>query len=150
VASLIWGPIIDRFGRRRTLWVSSAMFLGFSIACYFAPNITLLIIFRALQVRARGGGPGSAWFVIGETSNAARLHTCTEADGDAIGRVCKQTASPCAPHAQPNHGHSLSGQGMSVASYGVGAQAIMADTFPPHERGKAMGLLSIPLLVGPM
>jgi MFS family permease len=39
---------------------------------------------------------------------------------------------------------------MAVASYGVGAQAIMADTFPPQERGKAMGLLSIPLLVGPM
>ena len=34
-----------------------------------------------------------------------------------------------------------------MSAYGVGASAVMADTFPPHERGKAMGILSIPLLV---
>lgn len=89
VGALLWGPVIDRFGRRPTLWAASAAFVGFSVACYFATNITQLIVFRALQ-------------------------------------------------------------GMAVASYGVGAQAIMADTFPPQERGKAMGLLSIPLLVGPI
>ncbi|GBF98177.1 hypothetical protein Rsub_10677 [Raphidocelis subcapitata] len=88
-ASLVWGPAADKWGRKLVLWTSSAMFLGFSFGCAFAPNITVLIVFRALQ-------------------------------------------------------------GMAVAAYGVGASAVLADTFPPQERGKAMGILSIPLLVGPI
>ena len=35
-----------------------------------------------------------------------------------------------------------------MAAYGL-ANAVVADTFPPEERGKAMGLLSIPLLMLP-
>jgi MFS family permease len=128
--------VIDRFGRRNTLWAASAMFVGFSVACYFATNITQLIVFRALQVgvgvQGAAGGTGSA---------IRRLSQRAPPEGLALVPTAHRLPFALFQHCP---------QGMAVASYSVGAQAIMADTFPPQERGKAMGLLGIPLLVGPM
>jgi MFS family permease len=49
VTQLIWGPLIDHFGRRRLLPGSLLLAAFASIVCAFAPNIYVLIFGRALQ-----------------------------------------------------------------------------------------------------
>ncbi|RUR06993.1 MFS transporter [Legionella sp. km772] len=49
VTQLIWGPLVDHFGRRRLLPGSLLLAAAASILCAFAPNIYVLIIGRALQ-----------------------------------------------------------------------------------------------------
>ena len=49
VAALVLGPASDRFGRRPVYMVSSIVFIASSIVCIFAPNIGVLVAFRALQ-----------------------------------------------------------------------------------------------------
>jgi MFS family permease len=49
LTQLIWGPLIDHFGRRRLLPGSLLLAAFASIICAFAPNIYLLIFGRALQ-----------------------------------------------------------------------------------------------------
>lgn len=49
LSQLIWGPLVDHFGRRRVLPVSLILFLLATIACIVAQSITMLIIARAIQ-----------------------------------------------------------------------------------------------------
>ena len=49
VTQLIWGPLIDHFGRRRLLPASLVIAVVASLICVFAPNIGVLIFGRALQ-----------------------------------------------------------------------------------------------------
>lgn len=49
ITHLIWGPLIDHFGRRRLLPGSLLLALTGSLICAFAPNIGFLILGRALQ-----------------------------------------------------------------------------------------------------
>eukprot|EP00877_Chromochloris_zofingiensis_P010563 jgi/Chrzof1/5760/Cz16g14240.t1 len=49
VFSLFWGPFADRFGRRLSYILASVLFLAVTVVCIVAPNITVLVIFRALQ-----------------------------------------------------------------------------------------------------
>lgn len=49
VAQLFWGPLIDHYGRRRLLPGTLLLALVSSLLCVIAPNITVLIIGRALQ-----------------------------------------------------------------------------------------------------
>lgn len=49
VTQLIWGPLIDHFGRRRLLPASLYLAALSSLICAFAPNIYILIFGRALQ-----------------------------------------------------------------------------------------------------
>jgi MFS family permease len=49
VTQLMWGPLIDHFGRRRLLPGSLIVAVLASLICAFAPNIWLLILGRALQ-----------------------------------------------------------------------------------------------------
>lgn len=49
ITHLLWGPLIDHFGRRRLLPGNLLLALIGSLMCAFAPNITMLICGRALQ-----------------------------------------------------------------------------------------------------
>lgn len=49
VTQLVWGPLIDHFGRRRLLPGSLLIAALASLICAFAPNIFVLILGRALQ-----------------------------------------------------------------------------------------------------
>lgn len=49
LTQLIWGPLIDHYGRRRLLPGSLMLAFFASLICAFAPNMTVLIIGRALQ-----------------------------------------------------------------------------------------------------
>jgi DHA1 family bicyclomycin/chloramphenicol resistance-like MFS transporter len=64
---LLFGPISDKTGRRRPLFVSFALYLLSTLACIFAQNIYLLIVFRLLQ------GLGAAGSIVISRSVAADL-----------------------------------------------------------------------------
>ncbi len=49
VTQLIWGPLVDHFGRRRLLPGSLFLAILASLLCAFAPNIYVLLLGRALQ-----------------------------------------------------------------------------------------------------
>ncbi|MEZ5938129.1 MAG: multidrug effflux MFS transporter [Hyphomonadaceae bacterium] len=55
VSQLFYGPITDRFGRRRVLFVSLVCYAITSAACAFAPSFETLILARVLQGTAAGG-----------------------------------------------------------------------------------------------
>jgi MFS transporter, DHA1 family, multidrug resistance protein len=51
---LFYGPLSDRFGRRRMIFDGTAVFVLASVACMFAQTIEQLLLFRLIQ--AFGGG----------------------------------------------------------------------------------------------
>jgi len=51
---LFYGPLSDRFGRRRMIFAGTAVFVLASVACMFAQTIEQLLLFRLIQ--AFGGG----------------------------------------------------------------------------------------------
>lgn len=54
---VVYGPLSDRFGRRKPLLIGIAMYIVASMFCAFSGNIYSLIIFRILQ--AAGAASGS-------------------------------------------------------------------------------------------
>lgn len=51
---LFYGPLSDRFGRRRMIFAGTSVFVLASVACMLAQNIEQLLVFRLVQ--AFGGG----------------------------------------------------------------------------------------------
>tara|TARA_R110002072_G_scaffold204138_2_gene362250 strand:- start:54990 stop:56252 length:1263 start_codon:yes stop_codon:yes gene_type:complete len=49
IGQLIYGPISDRFGRRKPLLIGSFLFVIASIFCCISPNYIIFLIFRLLQ-----------------------------------------------------------------------------------------------------
>lgn len=56
VGQLIYGPLLDRFGRKRPLYVGMVIYILASIGCAFATSIEVLIVLRLFQ--ALGGCVG--------------------------------------------------------------------------------------------
>lgn len=54
VFNLFWGPLSDRFGRRRPLLLTLVLYLGVTIACIFAPSAASLLGLRAAQGAVTG------------------------------------------------------------------------------------------------
>ncbi|MEE9383098.1 MAG: multidrug effflux MFS transporter [Nannocystaceae bacterium] len=52
---LAFGPLSDRFGRRRPLLVALVVYLGASLSCVFAPSLAELTGWRGVQGFAAGG-----------------------------------------------------------------------------------------------
>lgn len=59
IASLVWGPASDRYGRRLVYLASFVAFAGSTVGCIFAPTVEVLVAFRALQ--GAGGGRAGGW-----------------------------------------------------------------------------------------
>ncbi|MFC9833167.1 multidrug effflux MFS transporter [Rhodococcus sp. NPDC127530] len=49
IGQLVVGPLSDIYGRRRPLVVGTVLHVGASVACFFAPSITVLGALRTLQ-----------------------------------------------------------------------------------------------------
>jgi MFS transporter, DHA1 family, multidrug resistance protein len=49
VCQLVYGPLSDMFGRKPPIYAGLAIFVIGSVGCAFAPNISVLIGFRALE-----------------------------------------------------------------------------------------------------
>ena len=46
---LLYGPLLDRFGRKKPLYVGMALYILASVGCFFATSIEMLIVFRFVQ-----------------------------------------------------------------------------------------------------
>lgn len=55
-AQLAWGPLSDRFGRRRTLLTGLGLYAAAGLACALAPSIRTLVAARVLQAFGAGSG----------------------------------------------------------------------------------------------
>ena len=55
-AQLAWGPLSDRFGRRRTLIAGLGLYAAAGLVCAFAPSIRTLVAARVLQAFGAGSG----------------------------------------------------------------------------------------------
>src|SRR3954467_10301061 len=53
---LLYGPLLDRFGRKGPLYIGLSLYLITSLACTFANSANALIIFRLLQALGACGG----------------------------------------------------------------------------------------------
>ncbi len=49
LGQLLYGPLLDRFGRKKPLYAGLMLYLTASAGCYFAPVIEALIVFRFIQ-----------------------------------------------------------------------------------------------------
>ncbi len=56
VGQLLYGPLLERFGRKRPMYVGLSIYLLASVGCAMATSVNSLIVFRALQ--ALGGCAG--------------------------------------------------------------------------------------------
>ena len=56
-SQLVWGPLSDRFGRRRVLVSGLGLYAAAGLACALAPSIRLLIVARVVQAFGAGSGP---------------------------------------------------------------------------------------------
>ena len=57
VSQLAWGPLSDRFGRRRVLLLGLGVYTLAGIACALAPTMATLIAARVVQSLGAGSGP---------------------------------------------------------------------------------------------
>jgi DHA1 family bicyclomycin/chloramphenicol resistance-like MFS transporter len=55
-AQLAWGPLSDRFGRRRTLIAGLGLYAAAGLVCAFSPSIRTLVASRVLQAFGAGSG----------------------------------------------------------------------------------------------
>jgi len=53
LGQMLYGPLLDRYGRKKPMYVGLSIFMMMSIACLYSPNVNALIAFRFLQ--ALGG-----------------------------------------------------------------------------------------------
>jgi DHA1 family bicyclomycin/chloramphenicol resistance-like MFS transporter len=49
LGQVLYGPLLDRFGRKRPLYAGLFLYLAASAGCYFAPSIEVLIALRFVQ-----------------------------------------------------------------------------------------------------
>ncbi|MGW7441836.1 multidrug effflux MFS transporter [Kitasatospora sp. NPDC054795] len=134
---LLFGPLSDRYGRRRPLLAGLVLYTLASVACVFAPNLTVLIVGRFVQ-----GAAGSAGLVIGRAVSRDRFQ------GVALLRFLASIAliSGLAPILAPIIGAQLMrftswrgtfgvltalGLLLTLVSFGV-----LRETLPPETRDR--------------
>ncbi|UKI45171.1 MAG: MFS transporter [Porphyromonadaceae bacterium] len=57
IAQLIWGPISDRVGRKKPLFVGMAIFTVGSVGCALSNSITEIVVWRVFQATGACVGP---------------------------------------------------------------------------------------------
>ena len=93
LAGWIWGPLSDRFGRRRSLLLASGLLVVPSLAAAVAPTFTALLVLRALQGACMPGllTVGIPYvaevYVPGLGGRAMGYYTIALVGGGVVGRV---------------------------------------------------------------
>ncbi len=63
IGQLLYGPLLDRYGRKKPLYIGLLVYIAASVACIFSTNVDQLIAFRAIQA-VGGCAAGVAAFSI--------------------------------------------------------------------------------------
>jgi MFS transporter, DHA1 family, multidrug resistance protein len=61
---LLYGPLLDRFGRKPPLYVGLVIYIAASVACVFTHSINHLIVFRCLQALGSCGASVTAMALV--------------------------------------------------------------------------------------
>ena len=73
-STLLWGPLADRFGRRRVIMGSLSLYVLASIGCALAADATAFIVWRTLQGFAASGGLIAGRAMIRDAHDATSAH----------------------------------------------------------------------------
>jgi DHA1 family bicyclomycin/chloramphenicol resistance-like MFS transporter len=73
-STLLWGPLADRFGRRRVILGSLSLYVFASAGCALADNATAFIALRMLQGFAASGGMIAGRAMIRDAHDAESAH----------------------------------------------------------------------------
>ncbi|OZC34114.1 multidrug effflux MFS transporter [Gordonia polyisoprenivorans] len=73
LGQLVMGPLSDRFGRRRPLLAGLVLFTVASVACAFAPTVSVLVVCRLLQALGGSAGVVIARAVVRDRCSGPRL-----------------------------------------------------------------------------
>jgi DHA1 family bicyclomycin/chloramphenicol resistance-like MFS transporter len=73
-STLFWGPLSDRFGRRRVILVSMSLYVLASIGCALAADATTFLVLRTLQGLAASGGLIAGRAMIRDAHDADSAH----------------------------------------------------------------------------
>jgi DHA1 family bicyclomycin/chloramphenicol resistance-like MFS transporter len=71
IMQIVYGPLVDRSGRKRILLIGLVVYIIASLGCFLAPNIETLLVFRALQAVGIAAGAVVAVTVIGDRFEGA-------------------------------------------------------------------------------
>ncbi len=71
-SQLVFGPVSDRFGRRRALLAGLALYVAGALACLLAPTIPVLLLGRVVQGLGAGSGPAVGRAIVRDVHSAAR------------------------------------------------------------------------------
>lgn len=73
-SQLVYGPLSDRYGRKKTLVAGLSLFLVATIGCIFAQNINFLIFSRFIEGLGIGCGPVLIRAIIRDTYQGRDIH----------------------------------------------------------------------------
>ncbi|MGV9709655.1 multidrug effflux MFS transporter [Gordonia sp. NPDC003424] len=140
VGQIIWGPVSDRFGRRRPLIIGSAGAVVAGVFVVAAPNIEILVAARFVQALAAAGGMVTARAVIADLLRGF---------AGARSMTLMMTIQSLAPVLAPVVGGILAGHVPWRGVLGVilaitVLQLVMAvttvrETLPPDKRAPQLG-----------
>jgi DHA1 family bicyclomycin/chloramphenicol resistance-like MFS transporter len=82
VASLVWGPLSDKYGRRPILLIGLIGYTGASLLCAVSPSVYMLIVCRVLQ--AIGAGAAAALAAASSTAQSPTSEAPKERGGPAL------------------------------------------------------------------
>lgn len=72
VGALFWGPLSDKYGRKRILLIGLAIYTSASALCALSGNIYLLILFRIIQAIAAGAATAVAQAIVKDSYSGSK------------------------------------------------------------------------------
>lgn len=138
---LLWGPLSDKYGRRKVLIFSMSLFIMTTVLCILSPNIYWFLIWRCAQGAGGAGGIVISRSIATDKFNGKELIKVLALIG-AINGV--------APVAAPVIGGALSGiigwQGIFVILLAIGISlgiySYLFEESLPEERRSKSGVFS--------
>ncbi|MBI0584466.1 MAG: multidrug effflux MFS transporter [Methanomassiliicoccus sp.] len=122
LATLVWGPLSDKFGRRPVLTAGLAIYTAASLMCALSGSVEVLILFRILQAIGGGGITAVATAMIKDVFDGRRR---------IVVLAMVQSMVLIAPAVAPVLGAALlqftSWQGVFLVLAGVGAGSLLAS-----------------------
>jgi len=141
VATLAWGPLSDKYGRKRVLTTGLAIYILACLMCAASASIEQLVLFRMLQAAGGGGVTAVATAMIKDVFDGRRR---------IVVLALVQSMVLIAPAVAPVLGAILlqftTWQGIFVVLAAIGATALMAslglvETLEERYEGSILGAL---------